>query len=206
MDDKWFKQQQKISGITADKIAEELGRDRSLVSRIYVGRQKMTIDQAKVFASVLSVPLAEVMERAGVLDHEDAQTIAPGYANSDAAPWTGKPADERAMRETAQSLGGERDGVTVWRVTSNAMLLSGYLTDDIILVDTHMADRAKAGDVVIAQIFERNSSSAITALRRYEPPVLVASSPDPEHQRVHIVDHKNVTIMGKIVGSWRVSK
>ena len=57
MDDKWFKRQQKRAGVTAEDIAEELGRDRSVVSRIYVGRQRMTLDQARVFAKVLEIPL-----------------------------------------------------------------------------------------------------------------------------------------------------
>lgn len=206
MDDKWFKTQQKIAGVTPEEIAEKLGKHFSLISRIYVGRQKMTAEQAQVFADMLKVPLSEVMKRAGILHAEEAQSIDPGFSESDVTPWIGKKEDQRTMRETSATLGGNRPGVDVWKVTTNALVLSGYLKDDHILLDTHLADRAKAGDIVIAQIYDWNAGTAVTVLRRFEPPVLVASSINPEDQRVHIVDGTNVVIMGKIISSWRTAK
>lgn len=202
MDDKWFKAQQKRAGVTAEDIARELGRDRSLVSRIYVGRQKMTLEQAQVFARVLGVPLDEVLERAGLLAEEPARPLAAnGFSESDATPWKGHGGEAEKTEATAATLGGGRPGVDVWTVSSTAMALGGYLPGDHILVDSHQSERCRAGDMVVAQVYNR--TGADTVFRRYEPPVLVAASPDPELARVLVVDGTNVVIMGKVIASWR---
>ncbi len=206
MDDKWFKMQQKRVGVTADVIAATLGRDRSVVSKILAGKQRMTLDWAKAFAQVLQVPLAEVLEKAGTLDKPTAQQIAPGFADSDAAVWVPGPAlaETAGVRSIAQVLGADKPGVDIWRVRSRAMQLAGFMPDDFILVDTHAAERARPGDVVIAQIYNNATGTAATVLRRYEPPVLIAASTDPDDGRVHVVDGVNVLVRGKVVASWRV--
>lgn len=204
MDDKWFKAQQKRVGVTAEDIAREMGRSRVNVSHILTGRQRMSLDWAKAFAKVLQVPLATVLEKAGVTDAPTAQQLAPGFAESDAAPFTLGPAGGVGLtvKTVAEALGGGRPGVDVWRVKSGALALAGFLPGDFLLVDQHAADRARAGDVVVAQVYQRNGT-AMTVLRRFEPPVLVAASCNPEEARVHVVDGDNVVIRGKVVASWR---
>lgn len=202
MDDKWFKAQQKRAGVTAEDIAARLGRDRSVVSRIYVGRQRMSLDQAQVFADVLDVPLPEVLARAGVAAEPVTQQLAPGFAESDAAAWLPKGPEDRRIPEIAQAFGA-RPGVDVWRVKAPALALAGYLPGDWLLVDTHAAERARAGDVVLAQAYDNARGTASTLLRRFEPPVLVAASTLPEDRRVHVVDGVNVVICGKVIASWR---
>lgn len=202
MDDKWFKQQQKRAGVTAEDIAREIGRDRSLVSRIYVGRQKMTFDQAQVFARVLGVPVDEVLQHAGLLEPDFAPASALlGMSDGDATPWQGRGGEAEKEQATAATLGGGRPGVDVWTVKSAAMVLGGYLPGDRLLVDTHQAERCRAGDAVIAQVYNRNGAE--TLFRRYEPPVLVAASAEPARGRVLVVDGSNVVIRGKVVASWR---
>lgn len=204
MDDKWFKQQQKRVGVTADDIARKMGRTRANVSHILTGRQRMSLDWAKAFAEVLQVPLSTVLEKAGVTDAPTAQAVAPGFAESDVAPWVPgpEPTGSREVSTVAQALGGGRPGVEVWRVKGQAMALSGLLAGDFMLVDSHQSERVKPGDMVIAQVY--NPRGAATVLRRYEPPVLVAASSDPAEGRVHVVDGINVVIKGKVVASWRV--
>lgn len=204
MDDKWFKQQQKRVGVTADDIARKMGRTRANVSHILTGRQRMSLDWAKAFAEVLQVPLSTVLEKAGVTDAPTAQAVAPGFAESDVAPWVPGPelAGAREVSTVAQALGGGRPGVDVWRVKGQAMALSGLLAGDFMLVDSHQSERVKPGDVVIAQVY--SPRGAATVLRRYEPPVLVAASCDLADGRVHVVDGINVVIRGKVVASWRV--
>lgn len=201
MDDKWFKLQQKRVGVTADQIADKMGRSRSNVSHILNGKQRMSLDWAKAFAEVLQVPLATVLEKAGVADGATAQSISPGFAESDAAAWIPQGMAEAApVRSVAEAL-GQRPGVDVWRVKSRAMALAGLVEGDYFLLDTHQSERVKPGDVVIAQIYSRTGAS--TVLRRFEPPVLVAASADPAEGRVHVVDGVNVVIRGKVVASWR---
>lgn len=203
MDDKWFKQQQKKAGVTADAIADRLGKDRSLISRIYVGRQKMTFEQAKVFADVLMVPLDEVVKRAGLADAPVARQFVPGFSESDAAAWLPKGADDRQVPEMAAALGA-RPGIDVWQVNTRALALMGYMPGDFMLVDTHRAERANPGDVVVAQVYDNAKGTATTVLRRFEPPVLVAASADPDDWRVHVVDGVNVVMRGKVMASWRI--
>lgn len=204
MDDKWFRRRQKIAGVTAEDIARIMGRARSNVSHILNGHQKMSLDWAKAFAEALAVPLDEVLLHAGVLDEPEAQAIRPGFAESDAAPWMGRPgAPNHRMLAIVEAFGA-RAGVDLWQVRSPALALMGYMPGDMMLVDSHAADRARAGDVVVAQIYENATGTAITLLRRYEPPVLVAASPAPQDGRVHVVDGVNVVIRGRVSASWRL--
>jgi len=202
MDDKWFKAQQKRAGITADAIANLIGRDRSVVSKILSGKQRMTLEWARAFATALSVDVATVLEKSGYDAPDVTRQLAPGFSESDAVAWVPGHGEGHQVPQIAKAFGGGRPGVDVWRVKSQAMALSGFLAGDFMLVDTHEAERVKAGDTVIAQIYSR--STATTVLRRFEPPVLVAASADPAEGRVNMVDHVNVVIRGKVIASWRV--
>lgn len=203
MDDKWFKAQQKRVGVTAEDIAKKMGRARSNVSHILNGHQRMSLDWAKAFSEVLQVPLATVLEKAGVADGQMAQQLRPGFAESDAIPFTLGPGLGQGVtvKTVAEALGGGRPGVDVWRAKGRAMALGGLLEGDFLLVDTNIAERVKAGDVVIAQAYNRDG--AVTVLRRFEPPVLVAASADPADSKVFVVDGENVVIRGKVIASWR---
>lgn len=81
---------------------------------------------------------------------------------------------------------------------------AGVLPGDYVLVDTHLAERVVSGDTVIAQVYARNGT-ARTVLRRWAPPVLVSMGGAAKTVEVHVVDHDNVVIEGKIIASWRVS-
>jgi len=202
MDDKWFKQQQKRVGVTAEDIARAMGRDRSVVSKIYSGQRSMTLEFAQVFSEVLQVSLAEVLEHAGIASAETAKNVTSGFSEGDAAAWAPSEDDKRQTPTIAEAFGA-RPGVDIWRVKTGAMALQGFLPGDYMLVDTHQAERAKTGDVVIAQIYDNAKNRATTVLRRLELPVLVAASIDTEDHRVHVVDGVNVVVRGKIVASWR---
>lgn len=203
MDDKWFKAQQKRVGVTAEDIAKARGRSRANVSHILTGRQRMTLDWAHAFAQVLQVPISTVLERAGVADKQVTQPLSPGFAESDAAPFVSGPSlADAAMQRSIGAVLGERPGVDIWRVKSQAMSLAGMLEGDYMLVDTHAAERVRAGDIVVAQVY--NPNGATTVLRRFEPPVLVAASNNPADSRVHVIDGVNVVVRGKVVASWRV--
>lgn len=202
MDDRWFKSQQKRVGITADAIAAVIGRDRSVVSKILSGKQRMTLEWAQAFATALQVDLTTVLEKAGVADAPVVQAFTPGFAESDAAPWVPKHEgpETRFVPVVAEALGGGRPGVDVWRVKGTAMSQHGLLPGDYMLLDTHQAERVKPGDVVIAQVYNR--TGATTVLRTYAPPVLMSA--DPADAQVHVVDGVNVVIRGKVTASWRV--
>lgn len=204
MDTAWFKKRQREVGVTADVIADRMGRARSNVSHILNGHQRMSLDWAQAFAEALQVPLATILEKAGVANGETTAQLVPGFAESDVTFFSDREPMQVQVKSYAQAFGGNRPGVDVWRVKGMALALAGYLPGDWMLVDTHQSERTRAGDVVIAQIYNNVEGNASTVLRRFEPPVLVAASADPTEQRVHVVDGKNVVIRGKVIASWRV--
>ncbi len=203
IDDKWFKQQQKRVGVTAEDIAARMGRDRSTLSHIYTGRIRMSLDWAQVFADVFDVPLAVIMEKAGVAAPHVAQQLNPGFSEGDVLPVAFKPgsADDREVKAAAEALGG-RDGIDVWRVKGDAMAGAGLLDGDFILVDTHAAEKVRSGDTVVAQVYAR-SGAVKTVLRRWMPPVLLSVGGAGEATEVHVVDNDNVVIKGKVIACWR---
>lgn len=201
MDAAWFKALQRKAGVTSFDLGDAIQRDRSVISKILNGYQKMTLDQARIFADKLGVPLSEMVEKSGLADAATAQVLAPGFSESDVAAFVPKGFEDRGAPTIAAAFGA-RPGVDIWTVKGQGMALAGYLPGDFILVDTHAAERVKAGDVVIAQVYGRDA--ARTVFRRFEPPVLVAASPAPEDGRVHVVDGINVVIRGKVIASWRV--
>lgn len=201
MDTQWFKQQQRRAGLTSFDLGAAIGRDRSAISKIINGYQKMTLDQARIFSEKLGVSLPEMLERSGLADGPTAQQLAPGFAASDAAPFAPAPGTEANMHFAVAEAFGMKAGLNLWRVKSRAMALAGLLEGDFLLVDTLASERARAGDVVIAQV--QHPQGLATVLRRYEPPVLVAASTEPGDARVFVVDTLNVVIRGKVVASWR---
>lgn len=169
------------------------------------GHQDLSLDQAKVFARELGVEVDEMLRRSGLAEGPVAQAFKPGFSDSDAAVWVpGDAADGGKTRSVADALGATRPGVDVWRIKSQAMALAGFLHGDFVLVDTHQAERIQPNDIVIAQIYNNNFGTAVTVLRRYQPPVLTAASMNAEDIRVHVVDGVNVVVRGKVIASWRI--
>jgi len=203
MDVNWFKSQQKKVGVTAEDIARKMGRTRSNVSHIYSGKQQMSLDWARAFSEVLQVSLDEVLARAGALEAPAARRLVPGFSESDAVIFEGKPSEDHATQAIADAFGGNRPGVDVWTVKSGSMALAGYLPGDFLLVDSHQSETCRAGDVVIAQNYDNQTGTAKTVLRRFQPPVLLAASADQDDWNALIVDGSNVAIRGRVIASWR---
>ncbi|RWR34977.1 XRE family transcriptional regulator [Sinirhodobacter populi] len=201
MDEKWFKDRKRRASVTNAEIAAKLGRDHTVISKIVSGSQRMTMDWARIFAEMLQVPLSEVLEKTGMTDPQTAQQASPGFAESDAGPWAGRPAEHQKTTTIAEAFGAG-PGIDVWQIRTSSMCLAGYLPGDFMLVDTHQAERVKAGDVVVAQVY--SPRGAKTVLRRWMPPVLIAHAAPTEEEPVYVVDNDNVAIRGKVIASWRV--
>jgi len=202
MDANWFKGLQRKAGLTSTDLGQVIGRDRTVISKILNGHQKMTLDQARALADALGVPISDMIERAGLGDNRTARHLSPGFSESDASSWTAQSPEDRGISSIAEAL-GQRPGIDIWRVKSSALALMGLLPGDFMLVDTDAAERVRAGDVVLAQIYDNIRGVATTVLRRFEPPVLVAASLEPDEWRVHIVDGTNVVVRGRVTRSWR---
>lgn len=203
MDDKWFKAQQKRAGVTAEDIARIAGRTRSNVSHILNGHQPMSMHWAKAFSEALGQPIEVILEKAGTFTPQEARTFSAGFSESDAEPWQAANGQGEKIELLKRAFGVNRNGVYLWRVKNSAMVLGGLLEGDFMVVDTLQAERVRAGDTVIAQVYNNSRGTATTVLRRFEPPVLLALSPSSSDVHVQVVDGVNVVIMGKVIASWR---
>jgi hypothetical protein len=198
MDISWFKLQQRRAGVTSQDLAVAIGRDRSVISRIYHERQPMSFEQAKVFAATLEVPLHEVLLHAGLAKASEAQTLRRGHSESDVSLYQD---DNGEMDKSAASFG--IDPVTggaleKWLVRRNSMRLAGFLIGDVVFVEIGNQAMCRQGDVVVATSHDMRSGSDMYLLRRFEPPVIVACGFDNEFDRVHVVDFNSVMIYGRV--------
>jgi len=66
MDADWFEKRLKAVDKTQSHLAAAIGRDRSIISRIFSGNRKMALDDVGPFAEVLEVTYEEVLKRAGL--------------------------------------------------------------------------------------------------------------------------------------------
>lgn len=208
MDKQWFERQRRLTGIKWADVARSIGKKPSGASNILAGNQRMTLEWAQAFAAALQVSVEQVMRQAGELDDAPAGFSEPSamrfdFGDGDAMPFA--QTGQSIAKETAhkQRFSLDRPGVDVWRVGSDAMALQGFMQGDLMLVDAHRSELARAGDVVIAQHVNYQTGSAVTLLRRYEPPVLVAASLDPADRRCPVVDGVNVTLRGVVLHLWR---
>lgn len=62
----WIKQKLKLLGATQEQLAQAIGRDRAVVSRILQGRQPLRLDWAETFARVLQVSTTELLLHSGI--------------------------------------------------------------------------------------------------------------------------------------------
>ncbi|MEO0859208.1 MAG: hypothetical protein AAFY65_01245 [Pseudomonadota bacterium] len=201
MDRTWFDERMRQNNVTSADVARAADKARTGLSNILSGKQRMTTPWAEALASLLNEPITEIFVRAGVLRREEVspQPLA-GMSEPDVVPF--QHSNTADMNSLEKLFGADRPGIDVWQVRSNGLAAMGYLRDDFVVVDSHASERARMGDAVIAQIYDRNGDAA-TVLRRFEPPVLIDFSPDPTERHVQLVDHDNVVIRGVVTASWR---
>jgi hypothetical protein len=203
MDADHFKRRQRQLGITSDDLGRAIGRDRTVISKIYSNARPMKAEEVPVFARLLDMTIDEVIERAGLKAGSTVRAMTtPGFSDQEAVPfdWTGR-GDLRDR--LAGPLGFDRPGVDVWAVKGRSMDLAGYVDGDMIVVDSHRAERARAGDDVLAQVYDLNHADAQRVFRRYDPPFLFAISTDQAELKPMLVDNERVVIVGVVTSSWR---
>lgn len=66
MDTKWFRDRISDKGLSANKLANMIGMDRSAMSKMLNGHRRMMMDEAADIARALGVPLDEVVRHAGI--------------------------------------------------------------------------------------------------------------------------------------------
>lgn len=94
-----------------------------------------------------------------------------------------------------------------WTVMSRALELAGFLPGDIVEFD--IGSKARAGEIVIAQIYNQQRPAAETVMRLWHPPFLTVHTADPSiDPRPVEVDQaeERVKIMGAFVRMVRAAR
>jgi SOS-response transcriptional repressor LexA len=99
----------------------------------------------------------------------------------------------------AQAMKQGRNGVDAWRMKTRALELAGYIPGDTLIVDQGVTPQM--GDVVIAQIYDRNGE-AETVVRIFEGSFLIAATTDPALISPIFIN-KDVLIRGVCIASTR---
>lgn len=66
LDTEWFKAQMRKQNLSQRSVAKKLGINQSLISHMFFGRRRMTLEEADKWAKILQVPLIEVLDRSGL--------------------------------------------------------------------------------------------------------------------------------------------
>lgn len=204
IDATYFKRRQRERGVTSEDLGRAIGRDRTVISKIYSGQRAIKPEEVPLLAAALDISVEDIIERAGMASPAVVRRLAqpPGMAEGEATPfdWKSRTADEATL---SAAFGLNRAGVEAWAVKSDSMDLAGYLKGDIMVVDRNRAERARAGDDVLAQVYDYAAGDARTVFRRYDPPFIYAISTRQTELKPHLVDGERVAIVGVVTFSWR---
>jgi hypothetical protein len=97
-----------------------------------------------------------------------------------------------------------RPNAAPWLLKTRAMEDAGYLAGDVVICDAAMLP--KAGDAVVAKVYDLRSGTTETIFRILEPPYLVAASSDPALRKPLLVDNERVIVVGTITQSFRARR
>lgn len=85
-----------------------------------------------------------------------------------------------------------------WEIKNLSLQLAGFLPGDRIVADASLLPHVKAGDIVIAQIPNRQGG-ARTVIRRYKPPYILTAGTDPDRQEITTVDGEQAYLMAVFI-------
>lgn len=127
------------------------------------------------------------------------RTQSDGFAEGDAQPWQGdnSPEGTNLAREPL------RANQSRWIVRSRALELAGVMPGDICTLD--QLEEARAGDIVVAQVYNFERGTAETKIRIFEPPYLVTHTMDrAASDRPLYADRERTVIMGPVTRLVRI--
>lgn len=140
-----------------------------------------------------------IEEAAGIKAYENSlHAKARGLAEAESARYEAEPLE--VVDGAVQALKGTRNGVDPWILRSRCLEVAGYMPGDVLMVDLNA--RPQPGDVVCAQVYDRNGK-AETVFRIFEDPFLVAVSFDRSLFKPLLIDNDRVVVRGVVIASFR---
>ena len=172
---------------TANRLAKEAGLSPATVHRAMHDERFVT-----------STTTLDKIARAAGMTWQMAgarSTAQGGFAEAEATRFTAE-ADMPDSLKPADNEG-------VWRLSTRAAELAGYLPGDLVLV--RQGIEARAGDLVCVQVYNLQMDTAETVWRVFEPPYVVPRTMDPQvSPKPLLVDGERVMIWGVVLKCLRV--
>ena len=181
------------TGWTQSELALRAGLDPSTLSRFLTGDREGHALRASTIRKIESV------SGIGFGAAPPAAAPSEGFAAPEAEPIRIEASSPLDAVVAALTRG--RNNIDPWTLRSRALEGAGYRPGDILLVA--LDETPLAGDVVCAQLYDWGKGRAETIFRIFQPPYLVAASPDPALMRPHVVDDAAVQIKGVVVNTIR---
>jgi transcriptional regulator with XRE-family HTH domain len=182
------------TGWSQSELALRAGLDPSTLSRFLSGDREGH--------SLRPATIRKIEKVSGIsfsTNKNEPDTVAQGFAEAEAEPLTVIPASP--MNAIVAALANGHRNVDPWTLRSNALESAGFRPGDIVIVA--LGDTPLSGDVVCAQHYDWSTGKAETLFRIFQPPYLVAASPDPAFMRPLVVDDAKVQIKGVVINTIR---
>lgn len=193
--------------VSQTELAKVLGRDKSAITNLLQGKRRLRADEVVKIATFLNVSELEVL---GINKekHIDIKQETSQPPEQEWLPFQSTPSLELQQSHLVMQQGefyyfydgkSATDKSYALEVTSNALVLSGFMIGDVVI--SELDREIRPGDVVVVQHY--NNDIAETLLRKYQPPYLVPHSSNPEFKRLH-EDRSNVRMISPVIKLVRV--
>jgi hypothetical protein len=156
------------------------------------------IDSLERIAAILQVPTRWLTEGTGYAE-TPAQT--PGFAESEARPWTGQRSAGAPGQPTIAALIAPHVRSPMVLELTRAQPGLALLRGDVIVAEAQ--HRASRGDVVIVSFDEHGNGNPVTLVRRYLPPYLIGSAATDDFPVLTVDDTGRAVILGTVEASFR---
>jgi hypothetical protein len=146
-----------------------------------------------------SMTIQIIARTTGVTPPPELMAGAAGLAEETAEPYEA-PAGDPYSRAIQALLRG-RNTADPLVLRTRALEDAGFFPGDIVILD--QAAAPAGGDVVCANVYDRNKLAAETVWRIFQPPYLIAASRDPAYRKPLYVDGEHVLIRGVVTDQLR---
>lgn len=191
----WVRALADHTGLAPSTFGKRAGMSGSTVTRFLASDDDSMLSTDKI---------AMLAKYAGVKPLEFPGRRGAGFAEVEAEPYR-EPDVLNALDGSARAikeLCAGRNGRDPWTVRTALLDMVGVLPGDVVIVD--LSKRAKAGDLVCAQVYDWRADRADTIMRMYDPPFLVSQSHTLPSTKPLMVDDDTVIIKGVIDAVIRI--
>lgn len=189
----WLRQITARTGLSPSDLAEKAGMSDVTLTRL--------LNSESYTGTLSSLNIEKIKRFTGLPGPEEA--LAPARPSGEGQPF--QPRAERSPHDRAveATLDG-RAGAKAWELLTDALRTLGLLPGDIVIADA--AERAKAGDLVAAQLTDPKTGEAEVVFRVLEPPYLIGVANDPATRTPIPINDTTAIVIGPVTEMLRVRR